>query len=84
MYNTCIIVCNTILEGWYCIGIATFSEIINTEYWTILENKTKWFAKERNLNLVITNVQDLHYCLQYNIGGLVLFQNLAILNTEQY
>ena len=23
--------CNTILQGWYCIGIATFSEISNTD-----------------------------------------------------
>jgi hypothetical protein len=29
--------CNTILYGWYCIGIATS----NSEYWAILENTNK-------------------------------------------
>ena len=30
--------CNTILEGRYCIGIAVFEKLRNTEYWAIMTN----------------------------------------------
>jgi hypothetical protein len=45
-----ILYCNRILESWYCIGIATFSESSNSEYWAILENQNKWVMESKELN----------------------------------
>ena len=40
--------CNTILEGQYCIGIAVFKKLRNTEYWAILANIEQYWAMPDN------------------------------------